>query len=275
MGYLEFKTVKCRDCYKCLRDCPVKAIRFTNGRAEIAEERCILCGRCTVACPQNAKSVQDDTGAVLKMLGGKTRAVASVAPAFVSSFPSAGFSAMKIALIKLGFSSAEETAVGAAAVSAEYGRLLQSGSFKNFITSACPAVNNMIRLYYPKALPYLAPVPSPMTVHARMIKRADPDAKVVFIGPCVAKKREAAESGGTVDAVLTFENLKAAFKTRGIEPQALAPALADKGADVLNKARYYPVNRGIIKSFDRLPDGYEYVAVDGVNRCFEVLEDIG
>ncbi|MDR1092611.1 MAG: PAS domain S-box protein [Clostridiales bacterium] len=273
MGFLEFKPVKCRDCFKCLRDCPVKAIRFKTGRAEIADERCILCGRCTVVCPQNAKSVQDDGGAALKMLDGKTPVVASVAPAFIGSFPVGGFAAMKIALLKLGFADAEETAVGAAAVSAEYMRILQTGRFKNFITSACPAVNYMIRLYYPKALPYLAPVVSPMAAHARMLKESRPDARIVFIGPCIAKKREAAESG-VIDAALTFENLKEMFAERGAEPQSVAPEAAELGAGVSNPARYYPVNRGIIKSFDSFPPNYEYVAVDGVSRCFEVLEDI-
>ncbi len=269
--YLDFKDARCKDCYKCLRECPVKAIKVVDHHAKIIESRCILCGRCTKVCPQNAKSVHTERDEVEKLLrsGG---VIASVAPSFVSSFDVQDFSVMKLALGRLGFADAEETSIGAREVTAQYKKLLEGGEFKNFITSCCPAVNTMIELYYPKALQYLAPVDSPMIAHAKMIRKKNPKAKIVFIGPCIAKKREAHESG-VVDGVLTFEDLAAMFAQKGIVLSEIAH-LPSHGKGIANRAKYYPISRGIIKSFDNYVDGYEFVAVDGAAKCKEVLENI-
>ena len=269
--YLDFKNAKCKDCFKCLRECPVKAIRYENHQAKIIDSRCILCGKCTLVCPQNAKQVHSEAEDVLALLASGKKVVASLAPSFVSSFGVQDFDVMAEALSELGFAETEETAIGAKAVTEEYARLLKTGEFRNFISSACPAVNRMIQLYYPSALKYLAPVPSPMIAHARMIKKRDPDAAIVFIGPCIAKKREAAESG-IIDGVLTFEELNALFERKNIDLGKIEAKTQSEKHSL--KARYYPIPRGIIKSFDALPDGYEYVAVDGVKRCAEVLEEV-
>ena len=269
--YLDFKDARCKDCYKCLRECPVKAIKVVDHHAKIIESRCILCGHCTKVCPQNAKSVHTERAEVEKLLSAG-KVIASVAPSFVSSFDLQDFSVMKLALGRLGFADAEETSVGAREVTAQYKKLLEGGTFKNFITSCCPAVNTMIKLYYPKALQYLAPVDTPMIAHAKMIRKAHPDAKVVFIGPCIAKKREAVESG-VVDGVLTFEDLSAMFEDKGIVLSEIAHIPLKKAGSV-NRAKYYPISRGIIKSFENYIDGYEFVAVDGAKKCAEVLENI-
>lgn len=272
MEYLDFKTARCKDCYKCLRECPVKAIKFESHQAKIIEDRCILCGKCTTVCPQNAKKVHSEVESVEALLRGGKPVIASVAPSFVSSFGVSDFGVFTIALAKLGFRGAEETAIGANIVTEEYAKLLASGDYKNFITSACPAINRMIQLYYPKALKYLAPVASPMVAHARLLKKRYPEAEVVFIGPCIAKKREAKESG-IIAGVLTFEELSEMFAAKNIDLNAIASVGNQKEGEA-NKARYYPISRGIIKSFESLPGGYEYVAVDGVNRSFDVLEGI-
>ena len=269
--YLDFKNAKCKDCFKCLRECPVKAIRYENHQAKIIDSRCILCGKCTLVCPQNAKQVHSEAEDVLTLLASGKKVVASLAPSFVSSFGVQDFDVMAEALSELGFAETEETAIGAKAVTEEYSRLLKTGEFRNFISSACPAVNRMIQLYYPSALKYLAPVPSPMVAHARMIKKRDPDAAIVFIGPCIAKKREAAECG-IIDGVLTFEELNALFERKNIDLGKIEAKTQSEKHSL--KARYYPIPRGIIKSFDALPEGYEYVAVDGVKRCAEVLEEV-
>lgn len=269
--YLDFKDARCKDCYKCLRECPVKAIKVVDHHAKIIESRCILCGRCTKVCPQNAKSVHTERDEVEKLLRGGN-VVASVAPSFVSSFGLQDFTVMKLALGRLGFADAEETSIGAREVTAQYKKLLESRTFKNFITSCCPAVNTMIELYYPQALAYLAPVDTPMIAHAKMIRKRDPKAKVVFIGPCIAKKREARESG-VVDGVLTFEDLAKMFEDKGIVLSEIA-RLPTHGKGEVNRAKYYPISRGIIKSFENYVDGYEFVAVDGAEKCKEVLENI-
>lgn len=271
MQYLDFTGSRCRDCYKCLRECPVKAIKFVDHEARIISDRCILCGKCTVVCPQNAKRVHSETGDVEALLASGKPVIASVAPSFVSAFGVKDFAVMGIALGKLGFKMAEETAVGANIVTAEYEKLLETGEYKNFITSACPAINRMIQLYYPKALKYLAPVASPMVAHARLLKKRYPEAEIVFIGPCIAKKREGRESG-LISAVLTFTELKTLFDEKGIDLNAIAAIPVNE--DIKNRSKYYPISRGIIKSFNRLPQNYEYVAVDGVKRSFDVLEDI-
>ena len=235
MQYLDFTGSRCRDCYKCLRECPVKAIKFVDHEARIIEDRCILCGKCTVVCPQNAKRVHSEIAEVEALLASGKPVIASVAPSFVSAFGVKDFSAIGIALGKLGFKMAEETAVGANIVTAEYEKLLETGEFKNFITSACPAINRMIQLYYPKALKYLAPVASPMVAHAKLLKKRYPDAEIVFIGPCIAKKREGRESG-LISAVLTFNELNTLFTAAGIDLNAIASIQVSE--PVKNRSKY-------------------------------------
>ena len=264
--YLEFRNARCKDCYKCLRECPVKAIDVKGHQAEIIEDRCILCGHCTLACPQNAKIVHSELEEVKQMLAGTDKVIASVAPSFISSFGLTDFGVMKLALAKLGFADAEETAVGAQAVTKEYARLLKTGEFTNFITSACPAACRMIQEYYPKALKYLAPVDSPMVAHAKIIKKQHPDARIVFIGPCIAKKREADECH-LIDHVLTFEDVVALFDERNIKLDEITNLSLNKKNGTPNLAKEYPIPQGIINSFPVLPEGYEYIAVDGPKKC--------
>lgn len=269
--YLDFNKANCKNCYRCLRSCPVKAIRVEDGQARIIDERCVLCGSCVNVCPQNAKRVHNGTERVLQLLSSGERVIASVAPSFVSSFSVSDFSIMKKALERLGFSDAEETAIGANCVTTEYDELLKSGKYRNLITTACPSLVRMVREYYPKAVEFLAPVDSPMVAHAKLIKKKDACARVVFVGPCIAKKREADESG-YVDGVLTFEELKTLFEYRKIDISTIEASGEDMRDG--NKARFYPIVRGIIKSFDFYRDGYEYLSVDGMAKCKEVLENI-
>lgn len=271
--YLDFKDASCKDCYKCLRACPVKAIDVTNHQAKIIEERCILCGTCTIVCPQNAKMVHSEMDSVKELIKNNTNVVASVAPSAISSFRISDFSIMKIALGKLGFSHAEETAVGAQLVVREYARLMETGEYKNFIVSACPSVCKMIQMYYPRALKYLAPVDSPMVAHAKLIKSKMPDAKIVFIGPCIAKKREADESE-LIDGVLTFEDLSEMFAEKDIVLDDILLLNMDNKTKNANLAKAFPISHGIIQSFEKLPENYDYMSIDGADRCLDVLENI-
>jgi PAS domain S-box-containing protein len=223
-------------------------------------------------CPQKAKIEHSEIDVVRELLKSHVRVAATVAPSFISSLGQVDFSILRIALAKLGFAVAEETAIGAQAVTEEYKRLLAKGEMKNFITSACPAACRLIQMYYPKALPYLAPVDSPMVAHAKMLRKNDPDIKVVFIGPCIAKKREADEHG--IDAVLTFEELLQLLEENGIDLQTINRLAVTDDNCGANRAKAYPATQGIIRSFDVLPEGYRYLAVDGVDRLVEVLENI-
>lgn len=266
--YLDFKSARCKNCYKCLKECPVKAIRIVNNQAKIIETRCILCGKCTLVCPQNAKEVHSELSEIKALVNAK-KVIASVAPSFISNFNVPGFSAMRNALKQAGFYDAEETARGARAVADEYERLLAEGRYKNFITSCCPSVNRAISLYYQDALKYLAPVESPAVVHARILKEENPGCSIVFIGPCIAKKKECRESG-LFDGVLTFEELEELFEELDIQPEDTREA----ENQYWNRARVFPVSTGVIKTLKNPSADYEYIAVDGASRCREVLEEI-
>ena len=205
--FLKLKKSNCKNCYKCIRNCPVKSIRFSAGQANIVSDECVLCGQCFVICPQNAKEIVNDVEKVKVLLAGGQPVYASLAPSFIANYDGVGIEAMERALKKLGFAGAEETAIGATIVKKEYDRILTEEKPEILISSCCHSVNLLIQKYFPSALPYLANVASPMQAHCLDIKRRVPDAKTVFIGPCVAKKDEAARYPEATDAVLTFEEL--------------------------------------------------------------------
>ena len=262
--YLILRQGDCKDCYKCIRKCPVKSVKFENERAEIIGNECILCGRCFVACPQQAKEIRCDLEKVRRLIASGEEVVASIAPSFIAGFDVEGIGAMRRALCKLGFSQAEETAVGADFVSREYERLMAAGSGV-LISSCCPSVNLLIQKYYPDMLDCLAPVLSPMRAHCRAIKAARPGAKAVFIGPCISKKFEVDEEEAA-DACLTFDELRRWMGEAGV---ALEPARDD--APRLN-ARSYPTVGGILQTLK--PCGYEAIAIDGAASCIAALEEL-
>ena len=188
---LTLKKSNCKNCYKCIRHCPVKSIRFSGNQAHIINNECILCGHCFVVCPQDAKQIVDETEKVKVMLQSGEPVVVSLAPSFIANYPGVGIGAMRKALKQLGFYDVEETAIGATIVKTEYERMLREDSRSVVISSCCHSVNLLIQKYFPGALPYLADVLSPMLAHCQDIKHRMPEAKTVFIGPCVAKKDEA------------------------------------------------------------------------------------
>lgn len=266
--YLKLKRSNCKNCYKCIRHCPVKSIRFADDQANILEEDCILCGHCFVVCPQNAKEIRDDLPLAKALVQGAAPVYVSMAPSFVANYEGATIETMEKALLKLGFAGAEETALGATLVKREYDRLVEAGEQDIILTSCCPTVNLLIRKYYPDALPYLAKVQSPMQVHCADIKRRHPGAKAVFIGPCISKKAEADDLPGLVDCALTYEELSAWLAEKGVEVEA-GTAQGDEG-----RARTFPTCGGILKCMDCNNPDYTYSAVDGVENCIRVLEDV-
>ena len=267
--FLKLKKSNCKNCYKCIRHCPVKSIRFSGNQANIVGNECILCGQCFVVCPQNAKEIADETERVKVLIDSGAPVIASVAPSFIANYDGVGFEELKTALKKLGFADAEETAVGATIVKREYERLLNEDNRNILISSCCHSVNLLIQKYYPSCLPYLADVLSPMQAHCKDIKQRYSSAKTVFIGPCVAKKDEADYYTGITDAVLTYEELTEWFEAAGIVPEKKL----DKSDESL--ARFFPTTGGILKTMQKnmRPD-YTYLAVDGVENCMAALHDI-
>ncbi len=265
---LTLKKSNCKNCYKCIRHCPVKAIRFSGNQAHIIGNECILCGQCFVVCPQNAKQIVDETEKVKVFLQSGDPVVVSLAPSFVANYEGVGINAMRDALQKLGFYEVEETAIGATIVKNEYERMLKEDERDIIITSCCHSINLLIQKYFPAELEYLADVVSPMQAHCMDIKKRFPRAKTVFIGPCVAKKDEAEHYEGIVDAVLTFEELTNWLKEENIELKA------DMDSNEESRARFFPTTGGILKTMAQDAPGYTYMALDGIENCVDALKDI-
>lgn len=265
---LTLKKSNCKNCYKCIRNCPVKAIRFSGDQAHIIADECILCGRCFVVCPQNAKEIVSEVEKVKVMIQSGEPVVASLAPSFIANYDGVGIEAMREGLQKLGFVDVEETAIGATMVKTDYERLVHEKQKPVIISSACASVNLLIQKHYPEMIKYLADTLSPMQAHCRDIKRRNPEAKTVFIGPCVAKKDEAQRYPGIVDAALTFEELTEWLEKENVRLEKKV----DNNPESL--ARIFPTVAGILRTMkDRNPE-YEYVAVDGIENCIAALEDV-
>ena len=265
---LTLKKSNCKNCYKCIRNCPVKAIRFSGNQAHIIGNECILCGHCFVVCPQNAKEIVDGTEKARVLLQSGDPVVVSLAPSFVANYDGIGIESMRRALKKLGFDDVEETAIGATIVKNEYERMLKEEERDIIISSCCHSINLLIQKYFPSCLEYLADVMSPMQAHCADIKRRRPEVKTVFIGPCVAKKDEAEYYEGLVDAVLTFEELTNWFKAENIE---LENEIDDTPE---SRARFFPTTGGVLKTMAQDAKGYSYIALDGVENCIAALKDI-
>lgn len=213
---------KCQGCYACVRHCLAKAIRVSEGKAEVIKERCIACGTCVQICAAGAKKVESDTGLVWQLLGQYPAVIALLSAPFPAAFPEVEPGQLVTALKKLGFSEVMEDSFGAELVCREYARLLNENQGKFYLSSPCPAIVAYIEKYYPRLVDNLAPIVSPMIAMGRAIKwQYNPEAKVVFIGPCVAKKAEAKDENvaGVIDAVLTFPELKEMFAAKGITPE--------------------------------------------------------
>lgn len=266
--FLKFKKSNCKNCYKCIRHCPVKSIKFSGEQAHIVSNECILCGQCFVVCPQDAKEIKNDVEKVKVMLSEGVPIVASIAPSFIANYDGVGIEQLEMALKKLGFSFAEETAIGATHVKKQYEEILKSKRQNIVISSCCHSINLLIQKYFPNELKYLADVKSPMQMHSLDIKRRVPNAKTVFIGPCVAKKDEADHYEGIVDAVLTFEELTEWLKEENIVLEK------EVVRNEKTKARLFPITGGIINTMTDKPSDYKYIAIDGVENCIAALKDI-
>ena len=265
---LTLKKSNCKSCFRCVRKCPVKAIRFSGSQAHIIGNECILCGNCVVQCPQNAKEIADSTEKVKVLLQSGEPVVVSLAPSFVANYEGVGIEAMRKALMSMGFFAVEETAIGATIVKKEYERMLKEDDRDIIITSCCHSINLLVQKHFPACLEYLADVMSPMQAHCSDIKRRILGAKTVFIGPCVAKKDEAEYYEDIVDAVLTFEELDKMLGEFDVKLEA------EMDSDEKSRARFFPTTGGVLKTMAKDIPGYTYIALDGVENCMAALRDI-
>ncbi len=267
---------RCKRCYSCIRECPAQAIKVINGQATVIQERCIACGHCVKVCSQNAKRIIDYSEMVLRDILLHPKSVAIVAPSFAASFPN-DYLKLPSALKKLGFGRVIETAFGADLISDHYLNIFNSEKQKTVISSACPAVVNYIEKYYEHLVPNLAGVVSPMIALGRYLKEEiGDDAKVVFIGPCIAKKFEFEddEVKGVIEAVLTFSEIKKMFADNGIKVSEMEESDFDPPHAYMGKT--YPLAGGLLKTAD-IPDDIlenEIIVVEGKKKVTEIIDEI-
>lgn len=265
----------CRDCYRCVRHCPVKAIQIKDAHAEIIYDRCTFCGTCVNECPNSVKVIRNDTDRVRMAFLSNRKVIVSLAPAYVSEFRGYEDNFVR-ALYRLGFHAVSETAIGAALVSQALDLYIKDHGEAPFISTACPSVVQLIRKYFPKDIKALAPVPSPLQTHSAYLRKLyGNDIVIVFIGPCIAKKVEADEHPGYPDIALTFrevrewleeENIDLANMDTGI-PIDFVPAKAGKAA-------IYPIENGQIET-SKIWEGrfveQSALSVSGVTRVMSSL----
>lgn len=252
---------KCRVCYTCVRECPVKAIKIVNGQAEVIDKRCIGCGNCVKVCIQEAKVFLKAIDQVFELLKSDSKTIAIIAPSFPAEFDEIKDYKVLVGMIRqLGFDYVSEVSFGADLVARKYAKILTDPKDEGFISSDCPAITFYIEHYSPDLVPYLAPIVSPMVAMSRIVKKKyGEEIKVVFIGPCIAKKAESLE----VDEVLTFRELREMFISANISyknasPQDFDPPHAGKGA-------IFAISRGLLQTTDIPENIYEgnVIVADG------------
>jgi signal transduction histidine kinase/iron only hydrogenase large subunit-like protein len=268
---------KCRRCYTCVRKCPAKAIKVEDGQAKVVAERCIACGSCIKVCRQEAKAIRDSTATVKDLFWNSREIIACLAPSFPAAFPLANPGQIITAVRNLGFTEVMEVAFGADLVAKAHARWAKKTGDKLCISSPCPSLVLYIKKYFPSLVDHLAPIVSPMVAMGRVIKRSlRPGAKVVFIGPCIAKKEEIEdpEVAGDVDAVLTFVELDRMFQEAGLVPERLPESSSDGPLPRLG--RIFPVPGGLLRSAAMKEDVCQnrILVTEGKEACTQILNEI-
>ena len=272
----------CQDCYRCLRECPIKAITVHDGMAAVDPNRCIFCGTCLGVCPVKAKTVRDDIPLAKLLLKKKQKVVVSLAPSHAVAFPQ-GVGHLAAGLRHIGFFAVEETAIGAYMISRELAdffaqKQATGGIPKLIISTACPAIVTLVQKHYPHLVPFLAPVCSPVAAHSKLIKsKYGPDTGIVFFGPCPAKKTEVGAEGCELDAVLSFNDLSLWFEHEQIDLSAQDPDGGDSVEPIpAAHGTLYPMEGGMvesIRSFGPHPS-VEMQAYSGLESVIAVLDDL-
>ncbi len=270
-------TARCRDCYRCLRNCPVKAIRMQKGQAYVDEKRCIACGTCIRQCPQQAKTFRHDIDVAQRLINSGPIAAASIAPSFAAVFNKWERARLPAALRALGFKYVGQTSQGAFQISDCARSIAEQDKSKTYIATACPALVNYIEKYQAELVDNLLPVVSPMAAHGRMLKeKLGKDASVVFIGPCVAKKSEILRNDvqDAVDCVLTFSELMLWFNQKNIHLSNCEESSFDENP--VHCAQLYPLPGGMIKTAGLVEDGLDLklVRVDGIENVRALFNDV-
>ncbi|QSX05821.1 4Fe-4S binding protein [Sedimentibacter sp. zth1] len=275
MKILDFVPANCKNCYKCVRNCTVKAIKMVNDQAQIVENRCIACGKCFLVCPQNARYILSDLDKVINAINENKKVIISIAPSYLGIYKDP----YKLigALRKMGIHRIEETSIGANIVTELYNDYVEKSSGENIITTACPSVNLMIQTYYPELINNMIPVDSPMIAHCKMLRKEfGKDIYITFLGPCIAKKCEAYPYQVTniMDAVISFEELENYFSETGIDISKCENSTPDKTGNKLGQK--YPTENGILPGLKDVLDkkNYTSISVSGTQQCKDLFEEL-
>ena len=268
---------KCQDCYKCVRQCPVKAIRVQNGSAAVMPERCVYCGTCVSVCPSGAKKVRDDLFQAQLLLKRRPRVVASLAPSFVSEFPDVAPAGMIHALRALGFWGVSETALGAQQISGACAAALARDPSALAISSACPTAVELIRKYHPEHLASVTRFLSPLLAHCKLLRKEfGDDLAIVFIGPCISKKLEADQNPQLLDVAVTYADLRRWFEQKGIDPTAQPRGPLDVFVpEPAREGSLYPMDGGMVRGIQGagLPS-VNFMAFSGIPHLQTALKGL-
>lgn len=269
---------ECQDCHKCIRECPVKAIRVQDGYARVVPEMCVLCGNCIVVCPNNAKQVRNDLPRVKELIASGRRVVASLAPSFVAQFPAVRPGQLIRALTQVGFSAVSETALGAQIVSASVLSMMRGDDGHVWISSACPVVVDFVAKYHPECQSNVSPLLSPLLTHCRMLREHyGDDIAVVFIGPCIAKKKEAEQHPELLDVVLTFEDLENWLDEENIQLASLVESEEDRfQPEGAREGSMYPIEGGMVPGVtrDNTVNSSQIMSFSGIGNVEQALKGI-
>jgi iron only hydrogenase large subunit-like protein len=276
--FIKTRKRECQDCNKCIRECPVKAIRVQDTCAQVVPELCILCGNCVLACPSNAKQVCDDLPSVQALLKSKRAVIASLAPSYVAQFPGVRPRQLIHALRKLGFFAVSETALGVQQVSSSILSLMSKEPNRIWISSACPGVVDYIRMYYPECVPYLCEVFSPLLAHCKMLRaNYGKDIAIVSIGPCIAEKKEAEKHPGLLDVAITFEDLSYWLTEAKIDLAESAEMPEDHfEPEEAQEGTIFPIEGGMAPGLVGKSEfgDLKFMAVSGMENVEQTLKDL-
>jgi PAS domain S-box-containing protein len=275
MELINFTKANCRSCYKCLRSCPVKAIRIKNDQAKIVNERCVTCGQCLIVCPQNARHIKSDVYKIKSYIKSDKTVIAAVAPSFAGAFNLKSSGQFAAALKSLGFNKIFEVALGAEIVTELYKEYALSKNMKNYITTSCPSINYLINTYYPSLSKYLIPVDSPMIVLGKILKQKYENCFITFVGPCYSKKFESIDEDnvGIIDSVLTFDEIYKWLEEENIDITSLEPMNFDKSSKTFGKN--FPI-MGELK-YELIKNknfNYDFISADGVDKCMQLFQSM-